>query len=78
MLREEYYKERRRELEREAHWVCVLVNSIGKRKHTMKVHDLIGHSPEQVEAMRRAYEEKQRRIAAEDKREKERSGEDHR
>lgn len=71
ILREEYLKERREQLEREAHWVAVLVNLAGHPKHAVKVHDLIGFTAEQIAEMRKEHarrkkksEEAQRRDRA--------------
>ena len=49
-------RRKRAELEREAHWVTVLVNHYpmrGRTAKSLRVEQLIGMNPEQLEAMKR-------------------------
>jgi hypothetical protein len=63
-LRDGFYRRRRRELEMQATWVCVLVNSYpmrGKNAKTLKVEQLIGQSPDKVAKMIRERDAKRLR-----------------
>lgn len=65
-LRYGYYRRRRQDLEQQATWVTVLVNSYpmrGKNAKSLRVEQLIGQSPEQVAAMVRERERKRRKAA---------------
>ena len=60
-LRDGFYRRRRRELELQATWITVLVNSYpmrGKSARTLKVEQLIGDAPDRVAKMIRERDAK--------------------
>ena len=74
--REEWRREQRRILEREAHWVACILRALGQ-KNVRSATDLIGFSPEQIIQVRKEMAEKRARLAKQ--KEKETAhGQDHR
>lgn len=46
-----YYRRQRANLEREARWVVMLVNAMGRSQKRLRVEDIIGMSPERKEEL---------------------------
>ena len=60
-----HLKRKRARLRQEAGWVCVLANSSGHMKRTLRVEDLIGLEPEEMAKIKIEVARKRRRKAAE-------------
>lgn len=68
LLVEGHAKRKRKDLEREAAWVCVIANSGGRLKKTLRPTDLIGMSLEDIAKLTAERDAKRRRVDAEKKR----------
>lgn len=71
-LRDGFYRRRRRNLELQATWICVLVNHYpmkGKGAKTLKVEQLIGQAPDQMAKMIRERDAKRRKAMEESEKE---------
>lgn len=65
--KEGFFRQRRRDIELQAGWVCTIVNFMpmrGKNAKSLRVEQLIGYSPEQIVALEKERKRKRKQAKA--------------